>query len=452
MARLIIVSNRVPALGRKGAAGGLAVALRSAAQPGTLWFGWSGQTGGATGGAPKLREAGGVTFATVDLSTEEHRHFYAGFANATLWPLFHLRTGLMRYARQDWAAYLSVNGAFAASLLPMLRPDDRVWVHDYHLIPFATELRRQGFGGRIGYFHHIPFVPPAVLQVLPPAGELVRMLGAYDLLGFHTERFARDFAECAKALAGAMVEDGLVTLDGRRTRFGAFPIGIDSPGFARMASRAAETDYIARTRESLSGRALVVSADRLDYSKGLPNRVEGFSRMLARFPQHQRRASFLQIAARSREEVAEYRALRREMDRMTGELNGRFSDFDWVPLRYMTSTVQRPRLAGLFRLARVAVVTPFQDGMNLVAKEFVAAQDPADPGVLVLSRFAGAAEELGEALLVNPYDPDEIAEALHTALDMQEPERRRRWEAMRTPVFEQTAARYCADFLAALAA
>jgi len=450
LARLVIVSNRVPSVGRKGAAGGLAVALRSALRPGALWFGWSGHTGGETGGKPKLREANGVTFATLDLSAEDHRRFYVGFANGTLWPIFHLRTGLMRFAREALAGYLSVNKAFAASLLPLLQPDDIVWVHDYHLMPLAQELRLGGFNGPLGYFHHIPFVPPAVFQVLPPAAELTRMLCAFDLVGFQTRRFARDFTDCARELAGAAVEDEAVTLNGRRTGVGVFPIGIDATAFARMAVRAADTDYIARTRASLSGRALIFSADRLDYSKGLPNRIEGFGRLLARFPQHLRKASFLQIAARSREEVEEYRALRREMDQATGDINGRFSDFDWVPLRYMTTTVQRPRIAGLFRLARVGLVTPLQDGMNLVAKEFVAAQDPADPGVLVLSRFAGAAESLSEALLVNPYDPDEIAEALHAALGMAPEESRRRWEAMRAPVFEQTAARYCADFLAAL--
>ena len=198
------------------------------------------------------------------------------------------------------------------------------------------------------------------------------------------------------------------------------------------------------------GRALAISAERLDYSKGLPNRFEGFARLLARFPQQQRRVSLLQIAARSREDVAEYQALRRELDRLAGDINGRFSQFDWVPLRYMTQTVARTKLAGLFRIARIGLVTPLRDGMNLVAKEFVAAQDPADPGVLILSRFAGAAEELTEALLVNPYDPDDIAEAMHTALEMPLEERQARHAALRKAVFEITSARYCNVFVEAL--
>jgi trehalose 6-phosphate synthase len=345
-----------------------------------------------------------------------------------------------------------VNRSFAKALLPLLRPDDLVWVHDYHLIPLGEELRRLGFEGRLGFFLHIPFVPPAVLQVLPPAAELVRMLCSYDLTGFHTLRFAQDFLASACDLAGAKVTKDLARLGGRVTTVGTFPIGIDPAAFARSAVRAFETGYIARVRESLQGRSLIVSADRLDYSKGLPNRLQGFGRLLTRFPQHHRKVSFLQIAARSREDVAEYQSLRRELDRMTGDLNGRFSHFDWVPLRYMTQMVQRPRLAGLFRLARIGLVTPLQDGMNLVAKEFVAAQDSEDPGVLVLSRFAGAAEQLRDALIVNPYDPDEIADAMHAALEMPLEERKRRHESVREAVFQGTAAQFCASYLDAFQA
>ncbi|MCW8085627.1 alpha,alpha-trehalose-phosphate synthase (UDP-forming) [Sabulicella glaciei] len=452
MARLVIVSNRVPTLGRRAQAGGLAVALQSVASPGTLWFGWSGQTATKTATEPRIGEARGVSYATLDLSASDYGQFYVGFSNATLWPLFHFRTGLMRFSRDDYAGYLSVNRSFAEALMPLLRPDDLVWVHDYHLIPLGEELRRLGYKGRLGFFLHIPFVPPAVLQVLPPAAELVRMLCAYDLTGFHTSRFVQDFLASARDLAGAEVTENSVRLDGRETAVGAFPIGIDAAAFARTAVRALETGYIARVRESLQGRALIVSADRLDYSKGLPNRLEGFGRLLARFPQHHRKVSFLQIAARSREDVAEYQSLRRELDRMTGDLNGRFSHFDWVPLRYMTQMVQRPRLAGLFRMARIGLVTPLQDGMNLVAKEFVAAQDSEDPGVLVLSRFAGAAEQLRDALIVNPYDPDEIADAMHAALEMPLEERKRRHDSLREAVFQGTAAQFCASYLDAFEA
>lgn len=454
MARLVIVSNRVPGPRTRGAAsaGGLAVALQSFLPPGTLWFGWSGRVAPETSAAPAMAQGDGVTYATIDLGATDYDRFYVGFANSSLWPLLHFRLGLMRYTREDFAGYLAVNEAFAAALLPLLRPDDTVWVHDYHLIPLGAALRAAGFRGRIGFFLHIPFVPPSVLEALPPARDLLHAMCAYDVVGFQTRTHLADFIDCARRFSGFAVEGEEVVTDGRRVRAIADPIGIDAAGFARVAARSAGTAYIQRVRESLVGRALAISAERLDYSKGLPNRFEGFARLLARFPQQQRRVSMLQIAARSREDVAEYQALRRELDRLAGDINGRFSGFDWVPLRYMTQTVARTKLAGLFRIARIGLVTPLRDGMNLVAKEFVAAQDPADPGVLVLSRFAGAAEELSDAILVNPYDPDDIAEAMNAALEMPLEERQARHAALRRAVFEVTSARYCEVFLGALAA
>jgi trehalose 6-phosphate synthase len=455
VARLVIVSNRVPAPRAKGAAsaGGLAVALQSFLAPGTLWFGWSGKVTPQTSSKPVIADGDGVTYATIDLGSEDYDRFYVGFANSSLWPLLHFRLGLMRYTREDFAGYGAVNDAFAAALLPLLKPDDTVWVHDYHLIPLGAALRAAGFQGRIGFFLHIPFVPPSVLEALPPARELLHAMCAYDVVGFQTRTHLADFLDCARRFSGFAVEgEEVVTEDGRRVRAIADPIGIDAASFARIAGRAASTAYIQRVRESLVGRALAISAERLDYSKGLPNRFEGFARLLARYPQHQRRVSMLQIAARSREDVAEYQALRRELDRLAGDINGRFSGFDWVPLRYMTQTVARTKLAGLFRIARIGLVTPLRDGMNLVAKEFVAAQDPADPGVLILSRFAGAAEELSDAILVNPYDPDDIADAMNAALEMPLEERQGRHAALRRAVFEVTSARYCEVFTEALAA
>ncbi len=454
MARLVIVSNRVPPPRAKGAAsaGGLAVALQSFVAPGTLWFGWSGRVMEHTATTPRIVEGDGVTYATIDLGAEDYDRFYVGFANSSLWPLLHFRLGLMRYRREDFYGYLSVNETFAAALLPLLREDDMVWVHDYHLIPLAAALRKLGFKGRVGFFLHIPFVPPSVLDALPPARGLMEAMCDYDIVGFQTETHRQDFLDCARRFAGFAVEGEEVVTDGRRVRAITDPIGIDAAGFARIAARSVGTAYIQRVRESLVGRALAISAERLDYSKGLPNRFEGFARLLDRFPHHQRHVSLLQIAARSREDVAEYQALRRELDRLAGDINGRFSGFDWVPLRYMTQTVARTKLAGLFRLARIGLVTPLRDGMNLVAKEYIAAQDPTDPGVLILSRFAGAAEAMPEALLVNPYDPDEIAEAMHAALEMPLEERQARHAALRRSVFEVTSARYCAAFVEALAA
>jgi trehalose 6-phosphate synthase len=274
---------------------------------------------------------------------------------------------------------------------------------------------------------------------------------AFDVVGFHTHTYQRAFLECVREiLPGTKVHDVSVMHDGRQVLSIVDPIGIDADRFAETAARAERSAETARLRESLGGRALAIGVDRLDYSKGLVNRFEAFGRLLGKYPEHRRQVSFLQIAARSREETGSYQRLRRELDRIVGDTNGRYSEFDWVPLRYMTSTVRRQILAGFYRIARLGVVTPLRDGMNLVAKEYVAAQDPADPGVLVLSRFAGAAEELREALIVNPFDDYEIADAMHAGLAMPLEERLRRYNALRERVWDTTASKYCAKFLAYL--
>jgi len=453
MARLVIVSNRVPIPKARGAsAGGLAVALRDLLMPGTMWFGWSGRLVSEPATQPAIVAARGVTYATVDLTAEAHRGFYVGFANGALWPLLHFRLGLMHFRREDYQGYLSVNRSFAGSLAPMLQPDDTVWAHDYHLIPFARMLREEGFDGRLGFFLHVPFVPPSMLEAIPVARELVADLCAYDLVGFQTEEHARDFRDCAQRLLGARVEGEWIRLEGRRLRAFADPIGIDAQAFAQEAVRAASDKLVQRVAGSLSGRALAIGVDRMDYSKGLPHRFEAFGRLLEKHPEHKRAIHFLQICPRSREEVDEYRRLRVELDRLAGRINGRHSDFDWTPLRYSTRAAPRSTLAGLYRIGRIGLVTPLRDGMNLVAKEFVAAQPEEDPGVLVLSQFAGAAQELTEALIVNPFDPDAIADAMHEGLVMPAPERRERNAALKDKVMRTTAQAYCRRFIDALQA
>jgi trehalose 6-phosphate synthase len=453
MARLVIVSNRVPIPKSRGAtAGGLAVALRDLLTPGSVWFGWSGRLTAEPAAQPSLVEARGVTYATIDLTPEAHRSFYVGFANGALWPLLHFRLGLMHFQRADYEGYLAVNQTFAQSLEPVLQPDDTVWAHDYHLIPFGRMLRAQGFGGPIGFFLHVPFVPPSMLEAMPVARELVADLCAYDLVGFQTEEHARDFRDCAQRMLGATVDGEWIRLNGRRMRAFADPIGIDAEAFAQEAARAASDKLVRRVGESMVGRALIIGVDRMDYSKGLPQRFEAFGQLIEKHPEHRRKIHYLQICPRSREEVDEYRRLRIDLDRLTGRINGKFSEFDWTPLRYSTRAAPRATLAGLYRLARIGVVTPLRDGMNLVAKEFVAAQSDEDPGVLVLSRFAGAAHELTEALIVNPFDPDAIADAMHLALTMPLGERKERHAALKAKVFRTTAQLYCRRFLDALAA
>ena len=451
MARLVIVSNRVPIpKARITAAGGLAVALRDLLTPGAMWFGWSGRLSATPAVQPALVEARGVTYATVDLTAEAHRAFYVGFANGALWPLLHFRLGLMHFRREDYLGYLAVNETFAAALSQVVQPDDTVWAHDYHLLPFGRMLRQHGFQGPIGFFLHVPFVPPSMLEAMPVARELVADLCAYDLVGFQTEEHARDFRDCAQRMLGATIDGEWVRLNGRRMRVFADAIGIDAQGFAHEAERAASDKLVQRVAGSLSGRALAIGVDRMDYSKGLPQRFEAYGRLLERHPEHRRKIHFLQICPRSREEVDEYRKLRAELDRLTGRINGRFSEFDWTPLRYSTRPAPRATLAGLYRIGTIGVVTPLRDGMNLVAKEFVAAQPDDDPGVLVLSQFAGAAHEFTEALIVNPFDPDAIAEAMHVGLTMSLDERKERQAALKAKVFRTTAEVFCRRFITAL--
>ncbi|CAN5791565.1 trehalose-6-phosphate synthase [soil metagenome] len=451
MARIVIVSNRVPIpKARVPAAGGLTVALRDLLIPGALWFGWSGRLSPDPSPQPALVEARGVTYATVDLTPEAHRAFYVGFANGALWPLLHFRLGLMHFRREDYLGYLGVNETFAKSLELVLQPDDTVWAHDYHLVPLGRMLRQRGFTGPLGFFLHVPFVPPSMLEAIPVARELIADLCAYDVVGFQTEEHARDFRDCAQRMVGATVDGEWVRLNGRRTRAFADPIGIDAKAFAEEAERSVNDKLVQRVSESLVGRRLAVGVDRMDYSKGLPHRFEAYGRLLERHPEHRRQIHFLQICPRSREEVDEYRKLRTELDRLTGRINGRFSEFDWTPLRYSTRPAPRSTLAGLYRIGRVGVVTPLRDGMNLVAKEYVAAQSDEDPGVLVLSKFAGAAHELTEALIVNPFDPDAIADAMNAALTMPLEERRERQSALKIKVFTTTADAYCRLFIDAL--
>jgi trehalose 6-phosphate synthase len=439
MGRLVIVSNRVPPpRERTQLAGGLAVALREAlAGREAMWFGWSGGSHHAAE-PPRLVRVGRTTFATIDLPAADYEGFYRGFSNGMLWPLLHYRVGLAEFRREDLAAYRRVNEAYAAALVPLLRPGDLVWVHDYHLIPLGAALRRRGFGGRLGFFLHVPFPPQAIYDALPQGEALLADFGAYDVIGLQTEPDAEHL-------------NALLERAGLPVRAAAYPIGIDPEAFAAEARTAAQGPEATRLSDSLGGRALILGVDRLDYSKGIPLRFRGFAQLLRRFPEHRNRVTLLQVAPVSRGDVAQYRTLRRELDELAGRINGEHAEFDWVPLRYLTQTVPRTTLAGFQRLASIGLVTPLRDGMNLVAKEFVAAQDPDHPGALVLSRFAGAAQELDGATLVNPYDPDETAEALHIALTLPETERRARWERMWQAVRRHTAASWARSFLAALA-
>ncbi|GAA5071181.1 alpha,alpha-trehalose-phosphate synthase (UDP-forming) [Lysobacter panacisoli] len=452
MSRLVVVSNRVAVPGLSSA-GGLAVALQSALEEtGGLWFGWSGKIDPEASGRLHEIDAGNIRYVTVDLSKRDHDDYYNGFANRTLWPLLHFRVDLVDYNRVTYAAYRRVNALFAEKLAPMLRDDDLVWVHDYHLIPMAKLLRELGVSCRLGFFLHVPMPSSDLLAALPQHERLFEGLSSYDLIGFQTERDLERFQDYVRLFGrGKVISHGhLETRKGVRLRAGAFPISIDTGHIEAQAAAAVGKPGVKRLATSLSGRALGIGVDRLDYSKGLPERFRAFGRFLKRHPTHRGKLTYLQIAPVSRGEVLEYQNLRSELEQLSGHINGAHAEPDWTPVRYVNRNYPHPTLTGFYRLARVGLVTPLRDGMNLVAKEFVAAQDPADPGVLVLSTFAGAARELDAALLVNPYDLDGVADAIAAALEMSLEERRERWQTMMTLLRTHDITAWRKEYLAAL--
>ena len=431
MGRLVIASNRVGS-SLKGNEGGLATAMLAAFdQREVVWIGWSGEVTDEPSDPTRVHREGRLTRMLVDLQRSDYEGYYLEFANCVLWPVFHYRVNLAEYGRERWATYGRVNEMFAERLAPALKPDDILWVHDYHMIPLGAALRRLRVDNPIGFFLHIPFPAPEVLATLPVHEALVRALFAHDLVGFQTENDLQAFRDYVEREAGGWIgRDGTIHAYGRSVRAGSFPISIDTRLVAARAARAASTRRAARLRDSLSDQRLVIGVDRLDYTKGLVHRFDAVERLLETNPLYRRAVVVLQIAPPSREDVPEYQRIRAELDARIGRINGRFGEPDHLPVRYINRSFRQETLFGFYRASRVALVTPLRDGMNLVAKEFVASQDPDDPGVLVLSRFAGAARELEAALIVNPFDVDQIADALHRALAMPVEERRDRHETM----------------------
>jgi trehalose 6-phosphate synthase len=452
MSRLIVVSNRVSVPSQSSAAGGLAVAIRDLlAECGGLWFGWSGKIARRSSNAANVLVRRGVTYATVNLSPTDHHAYYNSYSNSTLWPLLHYRLGLVAFDRAAFQGYLKVNRNMAAMLRPFLDPSDIIWVHDYHLIPLGAALRELGISNRIGFFLHTPFPTAEVFSSLPQQEVLLQALAAYDLIGLQTPNDARALTACMEQLAiSRHAAPGQFSANGRTSHILPFPIGIDTGRFAKWADDAAHSADTGRLRDSLAGRALIIGADRLDYSKALPNRFTAVEKLLTEWPEMRGKFTYVQITPPSRSDVSEYQSLRHELESAAGRVNGKFGDCDWTPIRYVNKSAPRTKLAGYYRLARVGLVTPFRDGMNLVAKEFVAAQDPKDPGALVLSKFAGAAYELRSALLVNPYDTFEIAAAIKQALNMPIAERRNRWQAMMNTIELNTISGWRKAFLATL--
>jgi trehalose 6-phosphate synthase len=424
-----VVSNRCNLPRRGSAPGGLAVALASALrQRGGIWFGWDGSVSQNSRRRPAQIEVDGVEYATVPLTRDSYDTYYKGYANGVLWPLFHYRIDAMQFVQKYRDGYYRTNEFLARKLLHVVKPGDDIWVHDYHLIPMASALRAAGVKSRIGFFLHIPFPPFDVLRALPGFEELLWKFADYDLIGFQTDYDLRNFFDCVIHGTAAKVSgDGVITWGKRNSRAAVYPISIDPHEVRELATGGRDVKTVRRLAESLQDRALVVGIDRLDYSKGLPDRFMAYEHLLTKYPETLGNVVFLQVAQPSREDVPEYKDLRMKLEAIVGDINGHFAEFDWAPLRYVNKSYARSTILSFLSIARVGLVTPLRDGMNLVAKEYIAAQDEYDPGVLILSDLTGAAAELDSVIQVNPHDRDAVADAILTALRMPLDERRDRW-------------------------
>ena len=452
MSRLIVISNRVRQPGNSAAQGGLAVALSATLRESRgIWMGWSGNMTEKFTGHIAFQEDEGVKTATIDLEEQDIDEYYNGYANRTLWPLFHYRIDLAEYDRTFEGGYNRVNERFADTATPLIEREDIVWIHDYHMIPLGQMLRDRGLENRIGFFLHIPWPPTRLLVSLPHHRQLVEAMFAYDVVGFQTEEWLESFRHYVEKEMGGTVEGDICTVGERSIRAIACPIGIDFQDFVEAAQSPAAAQMRRQMRASLQNRSLIVGVDRLDYSKGLEERFAGYERFLKDYPEYHRDVVLVQIAPPSRGEVQSYQEIRAKLDSYAGRVNGEYSDVDWTPIRYVNQGYPRDQLGGIYRTARIGLVTPLRDGMNLVAKEFVAAQDPDDPGVLILSRFAGAALQLDRALLVNPYSAEEISDAIYRALQMPLKERQDRWRSMMDNVQKQDVAWWRERFSALLA-
>jgi trehalose 6-phosphate synthase len=452
---LIVVSNRVARpTADEPMAGGLAAALLPAVQTcGAIWVGSSQQqAGGDKDSFAKIESFGAGAIATVDLPRLHYRGFYEGFANSALWPILHSRTDLLRTTGEDYHSYREVNAFMARALLRFLKPDATFWIHDYHFMALGGDLRRLGVEQPIGFFLHTPFPARTIFSSLPHHRELMRAMLAYDVIGFQTDDDRLNFADYLERELGLNGTGESYTVGRRTVRLGTFPIGIDAKSFAERAVKSATRAEISRLRSSLQGAKLAIGVDRVDYSKGLANRFQAFDRMLQAHPLLKRSVALLQIAVPSRVQIDTYRRLQGELATLVTEINGRHGEVDWAPIRYLNKGYSQAKLAGFYRTAQVGLVTSLHDGMNLVAKEYVAAQDPSDPGVLVLSKFAGAAKQLDTALLVNPYDIDSLARAIADAFAIPLEERQERWTAMMQTLEGSSLQDWFSDFVAALSA
>jgi trehalose 6-phosphate synthase/phosphatase len=460
--RLILVSNRLPVTihRRAGGAeierssGGLAAALWPLHRGGnSVWVGWPGEIVGSKAAEQAIVEKlEAERLAPVVLDSGLVEDFYHGFSNTTLWPLLHYFCHLAVLNRKWWESYRRVNAMFANVISGLARPGDTIWVHDYHLMLLPAMLRERVPTARIGFFLHTPFPSAEIFRILPWRREVLHGVLGADLVGFHVYDYLRHFRVAAMRVLGIEGDADRLIVDGRVVRLGAFPVGIEASRYWRTATQEPEAlEHLERLPQELKGRRLILGVDRMDYTKGIPERLAGYEIFLERFPRHHGQVELIQVGVPTRTRVEHYRALRRRVEEIVGRINGRFGTPDWTPVKYIFRPISFAHLCALYRYASVALVTPLRDGMNLVAKEFIACKSHGGDGVLILSEFAGAAPELGEALLVNPFDPDGLASAIHRALTMSASERKTRLNSLLVPVWQGAARPWSSTFLEALA-
>lgn len=445
MPRIFVVSNRVSDPEAARQAGGVAVAIADMiADQSVVWFGWDGRVVDDEAFTPAEfieTSCGRSKTFTVALSRTEHERFYLGYANSVLWPVFHNRLDLALFEAGYFEEYKRVNRRFAEQLASMLQHDDVVWIHDYHFLTLAKELRDLGVRNAIGFYLHIPVPPAQAFLAVPEYAEIAEALSFYDLIGVQTQLDVANLIDFfLQSVFGQLMRNGSVRIAGRKVRIKSFPVGIDLATF----------DNIPNDLDSPSKETRIVGVDRLDYTKGLPQKFRAYGHFLASNPEFKGNVVLAQIAPPTRETLDAYNDIRSELENLTGSINGLHSDLSWSPLQYLHRTFEREQLFAIFRNSRVALVTPLRDGMNLVAKEYVASQDPSDPGVLVLSRFAGAAESLTEAIIVNPYNIPETANAIKQALEMPLEERKRRHAELLATISRENSAQWSANFMAQL--
>ncbi|MGY4627004.1 alpha,alpha-trehalose-phosphate synthase (UDP-forming) [Bradyrhizobium sp. USDA 4486] len=448
--KLVVISNRVaPFDPNKPQIGGLAAGLEPVVErSGALWVGSSDTRGDGTDQPLPLVKTGAGDVARLDLPEADYPGYYRGFSNSTLWPALHSLPERMSGSEGDYESYRHVN-AFIARAAFDVRDRDAFWVHDYHLLPLAAELHRLGIDRPTGFFLHTPWPPPDMIEHIPHHREFMKLMLEYDLLGFQTNRDLNNFLACLQVYFGLRSKNGIVTTERGQTRLQKFPIGIDPKQFAEFLAAElspAEEEKLSSLLQNFEGTKFAVGVDRLDYTKGIDKRVEAFNHLLAAEPGSIR---LLQIAPSSRADVSEYQKYKEDVENAISQVNAEHGTGEWKAIHYTNDSFSQAALARLYRAANVGLVTPLRDGMNLVAKEYVAAQDPNNPGVLVLSKFAGAAEDFSEdeALLIDPNNPEEIADAITKAANMPLEERVKRWRSMMDKIESYTIHHWAADYL-----